>query len=183
MSQCPTCGSNVPDQDSLCPQCGMDMSTPQTQGTSPEVAPPAPAPSPEEPVADPVPEVPLPAPAPASEAIETSAEITLKRSGALTADSFVLGGRAVLGRFDPETGPVDVDFGPLPEAAYISRRHAEVWRSEDGAWFVKDLGSHNGTFVKQADQTQFLRLSGDQALGDGDEIALGNARFEFHIKQ
>ena len=85
----------------------------------------------------------------------------------------------VLGRFDSETGPVDVDLASMPEAMYVSRRHAELWKSADGSWFIKDLGSHNGTFVRSGEKPQFQRVSGEQLLSDGDEIALGNARFEF----
>jgi len=103
----------------------------------------------------------------------------LRRGGALTNQVFSLGERGILGRFDPETGPVDVDLAPLPEAVYVSRHHAEIWRDASGRWFVKDLGSGNGTFLCPAGQRLFQKVHGDQILHDGDEIALGNARFEF----
>jgi pSer/pThr/pTyr-binding forkhead associated (FHA) protein len=97
----------------------------------------------------------------------------------LTQDTFPLTpGVTILGRFDPETGPVDVDLSLLPEAVYVSRHHAEV-RCDAGQWTIKDLGSGNGTFVRAAGEGQFQKVTGDQPLKDGDEIALGNARFEF----
>jgi len=100
----------------------------------------------------------------------------------LSQEVYSLGsGPSVLGRFDPETGPVDVDLGPLPEAVYVSRHHAEIWRDASGEWLIKDLGSGNGTFVCDAGQRQFRKVSGDQPIKDGDEIALGNARFEFRV--
>jgi pSer/pThr/pTyr-binding forkhead associated (FHA) protein len=107
------------------------------------------------------------------------AKLTLRRAGALTSDVFPLGEHVTVGRFDVETGPVDVDMGPLPEGAYLSRHHAEMWRDGNGKWFIKDLGSQNGTFVRPANMTTFQRVIQDQPINDSDEIAFGNARFEF----
>jgi len=117
---------------------------------------------------------------PAGAASPGAARLTLKRSGALTSEVFQVGGRVVIGRFDPETGPVDVDLGSLPESTYVSRQHAEIW--QDGAqWRIKDLGSRNGVFVRRQGEGSFRRAAGEETLGSGDEIALGNARFEFRI--
>jgi len=107
------------------------------------------------------------------------ARLTLRRAGAPTSESFPLGEHVTVGRFDVETGPVDVDMGPLPEGAYLSRHHAEMWRDGSGKWLIKDLGSQNGTFVRPANSTKFQRVTQDQPINDGDEIAFGNARFEF----
>jgi len=132
---------------------------------------------------------PEPAPAlpatvePRQETPGPSARITLRRGGTITSEVFQLGERAVLGRFDPETGPVDVDLAQLPEAVYVSRRHAEIWRDITGAWLIKDLGSANGTFVRAAEAPRFERVGDEQAVADGYEIGLGNARFEFHTTQ
>jgi len=48
----------------------------------------------------------------------------------------------------------------------VSRRHASITR-EGGGFVLRDLGSRNGTFVNRR------RLSGPQALRDGDVIMLG----------
>jgi hypothetical protein len=48
----------------------------------------------------------------------------------------------------------------------VSRRHASITR-EGGGFVLRDLGSRNGTFVNRR------RLSGPQALRDGDLIMLG----------
>lgn len=101
------------------------------------------------------------------------ARLVVKRNGTETAETFSIGPSAIIGRFDPAVGPVDVDLGPLPEGAYVSRRHARVSRAE-GAWRVEDLGSSNGTFVLR--NGDFERVESAD-LGDGDEFALGNARF------
>ena len=161
MPQCHVCGSPVPEQTQVCPNCGTQM---------PGAAPPPAVPSPP----------PGAAPTPSS-APTGVARVILKRSGALTSESFPLAARGVLGRFDPDTGPVDIDLGALPEAVYVSRRHAEMWRDTAGQWFIKDLGAGNGTFMRAQGQTQFQRVTGAQPIADGDEIALGNASFEFRV--
>lgn len=171
MPQCPTCGGGVSEEADVCPNCGMDLKS--SPVSVPEVVP-VPLPVP--------PDVPEVTPLPPSTAPGGGlAQLTLKRSGALTSETFPVGENVVLGRFDPDTGPVDVDLGPLPEAAYVSRHHAQIWRDESGQWFIKDLGARNGTFVRSPGQLQFQRVTDEYPIQDGDEIALGNARFEFRI--
>ena len=58
----------------------------------------------------------------------------------------------------------------------MSRKHAKIV-SEDGVWKVVDLGSSNGTFVLKDD---FERVD-EAELSDGQEFALGNARFVFQL--
>jgi pSer/pThr/pTyr-binding forkhead associated (FHA) protein len=208
MVQCPTCGSEVSEQATFCPDCGTDL--------KPAGAPPAPAPAggaetpaataPAEEAAAPPPaepelgieEEPANAPAaatapaaptasepPASTgesgaATAVGARLILKRSGAATNEVFPIGGHVTLGRFDAETGPVDVDLGNLPEATYVSRQHAEMIPDASGTWKIKDLGSRNGVFVRKQGGT-FQRVTGEETVNSGDEIALGNARFELRI--
>lgn len=104
------------------------------------------------------------------------AKLVVKRNGAETDVEFPISPPATIGRFDPGVGPIDVDLANLPEGSYVSRKHAKI-SCEDGAWKITDLGSSNGTFVLRDD---FERV--DTAdIGDGQEIALGNARFVFHL--
>jgi len=105
-----------------------------------------------------------------------TATLVVKRSGAETDISFTLQPPAVIGRFDPAVGPIDVDLGSMPEGAYVSRKHAKI-TFEDGVWMIHDLGSSNGTFLLHDD---FERVEIAE-LTDGAEIALGNARFVFHL--
>ena len=178
MAQCSTCGSTVPESVAVCPDCGMEL---RSASAPAAVTSPAAGPSPE-PAPQPVPApVPTP-PASQAQAVTAGARLTLRRGGALSQEVFSLGiGPSIIGRFDPETGPVDLDLGPLPEAVYVSRHHAEIWCDASSQWFVKDLGSGNGTFVCAAGERQFKKASGDHPIKDGDEIAFGNARFEFHV--
>ena len=105
----------------------------------------------------------------------------VKRYGALTGEEIpLLGERLVVGRFDPETGPVDIDLSGTPGAEHISRQHGELYREATGQWHVRDLGSTNGVFVKGGSDPSFgPRVTAPRALSDGDEVAFGNARFVF----
>jgi len=107
---------------------------------------------------------------------EGTARLTVKRNGAETDVEFTFGSPAIIGRFDPTVGPIDVDLASLPEGSYVSRKHAKL-TFEDGVWKITDLGSSNGTFILRDD---FERVE-EAELADGDEIALGNARFVFRL--
>jgi pSer/pThr/pTyr-binding forkhead associated (FHA) protein len=64
----------------------------------------------------------------------------------------------------------------IPHDSSISGRHAEVGRrlvGERHRWFLRDLGSTNGTFVRT------LRA----VLLDGQEILIGGMRFRFELNE
>lgn len=111
-----------------------------------------------------------------SEPMAGQAKLIVKRNGAETEDIFDIFPPAMIGRFDAAVGPIDVDLGPLPEGVYVSRKHAKIV-CEDGVWKLVDLGSSNGTFILRDD---FERVE-EAELKDGDEFALGNARFIFRL--
>jgi predicted component of type VI protein secretion system len=60
--------------------------------------------------------------------------------------------------------------------ANISRKHAELRRSEHGDWQVVDLGSTNGVKVNG-------RRVSSARLSPGDDITLGTLVFNFDIEQ
>lgn len=105
-----------------------------------------------------------------------TATLVVKRNGVETEEVFPVNSPCVIGRFDPAVGPIDIDLASLPEGVYVSRKHAKLVQ-EDGAWKVVDLGSSNGTFVLGDD---FEKVD-EKEISDGTEIALGNARFVFHL--
>lgn len=113
---------------------------------------------------------------PTTGSVSGGARIIVKRAGVETAEVFEFMPPAVIGRFDPSVGPVDIDLGNLPEGAYVSRKHARV-DCEDGVWKITDLGSSNGTYVLKDD---FEKVD-ESTLEDGTEFALGNARFVIHL--
>lgn len=51
----------------------------------------------------------------------------------------------------------------------VSRRHA-VFSCRGGKIYVKDVGSHGGTFVNDA------KIDSERALGPGDVVRIGTAR-------
>jgi serine phosphatase RsbU (regulator of sigma subunit) len=59
---------------------------------------------------------------------------------------------------------------------FLSRRHAEIV-PDGGHWFVRDLGSVNGTLVNGA------RVKDRLVLHNGDRIALGDSEVVFHDKE
>lgn len=181
MSQCPTCGAILADSAQMCEDCGTDL----TQSASPAsnvnsqqdicAAPTEPA----ETAIPPVQTTPA-IPGETGSRSQNAARLELKRGGTLSGDSFEFASGAIIGRFDVDTGPVDVDMSLLPESQYLSRQHARISQNEAGQWTVVDLGSSNGTFVLDSATGKFVRISGDHNISDGAEVAFGNARFVFH---
>ena len=110
------------------------------------------------------------------ETVTSHPTLVVKRNGAETTEIFTVTNPCVIGRFDPSVGPIDIDLGNLPEGVYVSRKHAKI-TEEDGIWKIHDLGSSNGTFVLANDFEKVTIAD----LADGAEIALGNARFVFHL--
>lgn len=195
MVTCAICGKENPAGVEYCEDCGAalaptatppaaDESTPVPAGDSAEMpAAESPFMSQDEPAAAP-PEAPSPSPAGTAAPSPTpvvNPRLAPKRYGAIGAEEIPLqGDRLVVGRFDPETGPVDIDLSGTPEAGQLSRHHAELYREADGGWYVQDLGSTNGVFVKRPGSSTFgPRLTTPTALMPGDEVAFGNARFVF----
>jgi|GEM_PF-374003 len=88
----------------------------------------------------------------------------------------VFGNRLVLGRSGAKGADVDIDLSNLRRGAErISRRHAEIIK-QGTDYFVRDLGSVNGTYIAGRG-----RLGRDQLykLKDRDELVLGGAKLEF----
>jgi pSer/pThr/pTyr-binding forkhead associated (FHA) protein len=55
----------------------------------------------------------------------------------------------------------------------VSRKHAEFIR-RDGEFFVRDVGSLNGTYLAKD------RIDAEAQLRDGDEVQIGKYRLVFH---
>ena len=88
----------------------------------------------------------------------------------------LFGMRTVIGRSQDATDKLDIDLKTLAHGAErVSRRHAEiVLRGAD--YFIRDLGSMNGTYVAGRG-----KLGRDQLykLKDRDQVVLGGAILQF----
>ncbi len=150
----------------------------------PPVPTPEPMPVPVEaapaPAVTPVPVVAPSTPAPTASGAPVNARLIPRQFGALSNAQFPLNGeRLVVGRFDPSTGPVDIDLTGLPGDSHVSRRHGEMFM-ENGKWMVRDLGSTNGIYVKRVGEDKFSpRLQAPTPVSNGDEIAFGNVMFVY----
>ena len=107
------------------------------------------------------------------------AKLTPKQAGAPILEFAIDNGTAVIGIFDPDTGPVDVDLEGFFGHETVSRNHAEIY--QDGTdWKIKDLGSTNGVFIRPAGQSRFnSRVTVPTVVKSGDEIAIAKIRLLF----
>ena len=62
----------------------------------------------------------------------------------------------------------------LPEDC-VSRRHAQLWR-EGERWYLRDLGSRNGTRVNG------MRVTEDVEVRPGDRLSLGGAAYRLRSR-
>lgn len=81
-------------------------------------------------------------------------------------DVVLQGDRAVAGRLSS----CEIN---LPDAN-TSREHAAFERNPDGTWWIRDLGSTNGTILNGT------RITSRQQLNDGDLIVIGVTELVFH---
>ncbi|MGH7812666.1 MAG: protein kinase domain-containing protein [Candidatus Binataceae bacterium] len=93
-----------------------------------------------------------------------------------TVEFGIFGPRTVIGRALNSTDEIDIDLKGLPHAdGHVSRRHAEIIK-RGADYFLRDLGSKNGTFIAGRG-----KLGRDQLykLKNRDQVVLGGAILEF----
>lgn len=88
--------------------------------------------------------------------------------GFATGRQFALGDSVLLGR------GADNDIC-LPEGR-VSRQHARIVRKSDATFFLEDLSSANGVYLRK----ERITPTTPYALQDGDEIGIGASRFVFY---
>lgn len=189
MINCTVCGYDKnPDGSEFCDACGAELqSTATTAPDNPTVEPSTPTSQPKEETF-----VPEPAPEPISAPITpstlptphnplptgTNAKLVAKQPNAPIAE-FPLEHNALIGIFDPDMGPVDIDLEDFAGNETVSRHHAEIYQ-DAGIWKVKDLGSTNGVFIKPMGQTRFsARITTPESLNPGDQLAIAKICFVF----
>ena len=188
---CPECAHENPPASDFCDVCGSELST---ASAAPRPVPDdtiiigkpdfeySSNPDPVAPFVDPTPEPFVPTtptyPDPVATSTPATARLIAKKQGVPTPE-FDLESSNLVGKFDPDMGPVEVDLEDFPGAETISRQHSEIYREGD-QWKIKDLGSTNGVFLKRVGQTRFsARITTPETLNTGDEIAFGKVNFIF----
>lgn len=187
---CPACSYENPNGSEFCEACGSELSLapieaplPPTQVQTPattiqsysndviEIHPPIPQPS--------LCEQSSPATPKSPTISANTARLISKQIGSSVSEFPLDDSNAIVGRFDPDSGPVDVDLEGFSGDDMISRNHAEIYH-EGGQWKVQDIGSTNGVFIKRSGQTRFgARITLPETLNSGDEIAFAKIRFLF----
>jgi predicted amidophosphoribosyltransferase len=169
--RCPVCGAIVLPGQRFCASCGAALPAAPGAGAQPAAAQPAVVPEtvPEEAA----PEAVVPEPV-APAATEPYLEVT--DSGAHI--PLIAQAELLIGRVDDVSGIYpDVDMTPHGgEDGGVSRRHALLGHDQ-GAWYVVDLDSTNGTYVNGAEVAPQVRVP----VQDGDRIGLGDAEVVLHI--
>ncbi len=113
--------------------------------------------------------------------IGNTAKLVAKQPGCPISEFVLDGSNAIIGKFDPDTGPVDIDLEGFPHEETISRQHGSIYR-EGGQWKIQDLGSINGIFIKRSNEIKFsARITSPTIINMGDEIAIAKIRFIFQI--
>lgn len=92
--------------------------------------------------------------------------VLVVRSNPQAGERFVLGDITRMGRHP--------DSEIILDDITVSRRHAEIARSEAG-FTVSDAGSLNGTYVNHE------RIDAPAVLGHGDEVQVGKFRLVFFV--
>ncbi|OZH55229.1 hypothetical protein AFK68_05940 [Hydrocoleum sp. CS-953] len=111
----------------------------------------------------------------------TVAKLISKQVGAPIAEFIIDSNNAIIGKFDPDIGPVEIDLDGFYGDETVSSTHAEIY-FENNQWQIKDMGSTNGIYIKPTGKTRFgYRMNKPEILNSGDEIAIGKIRLLFLI--
>ncbi len=145
---CTRCGRRNPEQARFCAACGYPLEGETTVSLSPAEV--------EEAARE---EFPFP-----DDELEPGQALLLVKRGPNAGSTFLIEKDVTTAGRNPES---DVFLDDVT----VSRRHAEILRREDG-FFVRDLGSLNGTYVnrERVEETK---------LASGDELQVGKFKLVF----
>lgn len=184
---CTNCGHKLMEAARFCDKCGATQTPPPVvqhtiptppmmQNTIP-VSPPAmqstvPAPPPI--AANPVP----PAPASVGAAVSGGAATRPLIMAKLVLPNAIevelpFEGSFKMGRSDG-SAPIDLDLTEMDTDVFSSRRHAEII-VRFGEYYLKDLGSRNGTYIND----KKIGVNEEVKLNDQDRIILGRVQLTF----
>lgn len=111
----------------------------------------------------------------------TVAKLIPKQVGTPVPEFIIDSNNAIIGKFDPNIGPVEIDLDGFYGDETVSSTHAEIY-FENNQWQIKDMGSTHGIYIKPTGKTRFgYRTNKPEILNSGDEIAIGKIRLLFLI--
>ena len=178
---CDACGYENVEGTEFCEACGSELTvaTPAPTPSTPEPSEPSPFSTVDETEVTPPQPEPSPTPIPTPTAVTSPVKLVAKIPNSPVPEFPLEEESAVIGIFDPDSGPVDIDLEQFPGSDTISRQHAEIYQ-ENGVWKIQDLGSTNGIFLKPSGQRRFgARITQPEVLNIGDEVAIAKIRFLF----
>ena len=106
------------------------------------------------------------------------ATLCIERGNAASTEFPLTADESNIGRWDADNGIFpDVDLDAYDPDSKVSRKHARIVR-RNGAYFLEDLGSTNGTFVNRGRR---LLPGTPQVLNTGDEIIVGKTFLRFYV--
>lgn len=70
----------------------------------------------------------------------------------------------------------DQPFRIADERSQVSRRHAELTMTDGGEWYLKDLNSPYGTYVRDEESGNWIRIGNNQRINQMTYIKLGGDR-------
>jgi len=146
---CTRCGHPNREDARFCAECGAPLQGDPTMSLTPI-----------EPDDEGHDEFPFP-----NDELESGQALLLVKRGPNAGSTFLLDAPTTTTGRDPESAVFLDDIT-------VSRQHAIVERRADGAWFVRDVGSLNGTYVngEQVEETKLAR---------GDELQIGRFKLTF----
>ena len=145
---CTRCGHSNPDDARFCARCGSPLEADTTVSLMPVEA--------EDEAAE---DFPFP-----EDELKAGQALLLVKRGPNAGSTFLL-------QKDVATCGRDPSSDVFLDDVTVSRKHAEIHRRDDG-FFVKDVGSLNGTYVNggSVEETE---------LASGDEVQIGRFKLEF----
>jgi pSer/pThr/pTyr-binding forkhead associated (FHA) protein len=97
--------------------------------------------------------------------------LTVLHHGTPTGQEFSIADGAIVGRFHPTSGPVDVDLSDFQGGDRVSRRHGLLF-VENNRWYARDLQSTNGLFLRSPGG-ETIRVFRSAGLEDGAQLSFG----------
>lgn len=191
MSRCPACGTSNLDTSRFCDECGTRLAAAHSQAEPPAYVPPQISDSFQRSASvtsmgvPPLPAEPGGSPAlmdddAGTPAGKIHATLLIERGDTPGTEFNLINDESTIGRWDADNGVFpDIDLDAFDTDAKVSRRHARIYRS-NGAYFIEDLGSTNGTYVNRGRR---LLPGNSEGLNDGDEVIVGKTFLRFRIMQ